>query len=66
MWAAAFVVIGQAVVRFALTPHDSSQGEGDYEAVAAASNVWLSLIIGSVLLAVGWFLWRKESSERNP
>jgi len=50
-------------MRFAATPHDPNLGEGDHKRVEAAFYLWLSLGIGFVLFAYGFYLRRRQIHE---
>jgi len=61
VWLVAFIVVVQGMIRLASTPYNPSLGEGDHKRVEAAFYLWLSLGVGGILFAFGFYLRvRKE------
>ena len=63
VWLFAFIIVLQGIIRLASTPYDPSLGEGDYKRVEAASYLWSSLGVGTILFAIGFYLRSREKDE---
>ncbi len=57
------IVALQGLLRLAFTPYDAALGEGNHERATAAMYCWLSLAIGLVLFAYGFYLLRRKADE---
>ena len=55
-WFAAAIVLFQAFIRLGLSPYDPSLGEGNVERVEAATWLWGSVGVSTVLVSLGLYL----------